>query len=105
MRTNLRKGARSEGPDGAGQAAQPERVGRDAEHVRVGRELYDAVTAALNEVIVEAVAAQQAIVRSAHADDVLLRLRRAEDGAHAALADMRRFMTMYESVVHDADGS
>jgi signal transduction histidine kinase len=100
MRTNLRRGA----PDGAGRDGAPDQAERDAERLRVARELYDAVIAGLNEVIVEAVAAQQAVVRAAHPDDVLMRLRRAEDGAHAALSDLRRFMTMYESTLHGADG-
>src|SRR5215831_7507949 len=100
MRTNLRRGT----PDGAGPEDAPGRAERDAERLRVARELYEAVTAELNEVIVESVAAQQAVVRAAHPDDVLLRLRRAEEGAHAALGDLRRFMIMYESTLHGADG-
>ncbi|HKD98418.1 MAG TPA: histidine kinase [Micromonosporaceae bacterium] len=98
MRTNLRRNA----PDDAGRGT-PARAERDAERLRIARELQDALTAGLNEVIVETVAAQQAVVRAAHADDVLLRLRNAEEGAHTAMADLRRLVSVYESVLHGTD--
>ncbi|HEY2794112.1 MAG TPA: hypothetical protein VGJ28_17235 [Micromonosporaceae bacterium] len=43
------------------------------------------LTGELNGTIVEIVAAQQAVVRAAHPDDVLLRLTAAEDSAHSSL--------------------
>lgn len=103
MRTNLRRGSRGDGADGEEAADAPGRAERDATRIRIAREMYDAVAAGLNDVIVETVAAQQGIVRAAHSDDILLRLRRAEDGAHGALADLRRLLTMVESVVTGTD--
>jgi hypothetical protein len=103
MRTNLRREPRGDGADGGEPAGVPGHAERDATRTRIARELYDAVATGLNDVIVETVAAQQAIVREAHADDVLLRLRRAEDGAHAALADLRRLQIMMESLVSGTD--
>lgn len=103
MRTNLRRGTRGDGTDGDEPADAQGHAERDATRIRIARELCDAVATGLNDVIVETVAAQQAIVREAHADDILLRLRRAEDGAHGALADLRRLLTMVESVVSGSD--
>ncbi|HEY1488280.1 MAG TPA: hypothetical protein VGF84_19385, partial [Micromonosporaceae bacterium] len=47
-----------------------------------------AAAAGINATIVEIVAAQQAVVRAAHPDDVLLRLTAAEDRAHTTLQDL-----------------
>jgi hypothetical protein len=47
--------------------------------------LRESMAASINATIVEIVAAQQAVVRAAHPDDILLRLTAAEDSAHTAL--------------------
>ena len=47
--------------------------------------LRASMAGAINATIVEIVAAQQAVVRAAHPDDILLRLTAAEDQAHTAL--------------------
>jgi hypothetical protein len=54
-------------------------------HTRALDALRESMTGAVNATIVEIVAAQQAVVRAAHPDDVLHRLTAAEDSAHAAL--------------------
>ena len=43
------------------------------------------VTEAIHAIVVEVVAAQQAVVRGAFADDILTRLTAADDNAHTAL--------------------
>jgi hypothetical protein len=68
----------------------------DAEAARVAaawraRSLADArdvIAARITTTIVEVVAAQQALVRSAHPDDILIRLTAADDAAHAALTTL-----------------
>ena len=66
----------------AREAAFEAQVAARAESVRAA---HVSVQDAVNEIIVEIVAAQQAIVREAYPDDILLRLRAAEDNAHASL--------------------
>ena len=69
---------------------------------QVVRQLADTVTAGLNSVIVESVAAQQALVREAHPDDVIVRMQAAEEHAHTAAADLRRLLTVAELVRPEA---
>jgi signal transduction histidine kinase len=63
-----------------------------ARRLAVARTLADTVAGGLSAVIVETVAAQQALVRDAHPDDALLRMRAAEEHAHTATADLRRLL-------------
>jgi hypothetical protein len=66
----------------AREAAFAAEVEARAEAVRAA---HVAVKGAVNEIIVEIVAAQQAIVRTAYPDDILVRLHAAEDNAHGSL--------------------
>lgn len=77
-------------------AANADRA-REAAHIAelaslgaVVRAKHAAVADSVNEAIVEIVAAQQAIVRAAYPDDILVRLRAAEDNAHTSMEDLRR---------------
>jgi hypothetical protein len=54
-------------------------------HTQALDAIRESMAASINATIVEIVAAQQAVVRAAHPDDILLRLTSAEDSAHAAL--------------------
>jgi hypothetical protein len=58
----------------------------------VTRSLADELSGELAGVIVETVAAQQALVRGAHPDDVLVRMRAAEEHGHTATAGLRRLL-------------
>ena len=60
----------------------------ELEHARAAGEVRAAVEAGINSTIVEVVAAQQAVVRSAYADDILTRLSAADESAHAALGSL-----------------
>jgi hypothetical protein len=74
----------------ADEADAAERATIAAERARMLRARAATATDAVNAAIVEIVAAEQAVVRQAHPDDVLMRMRGAEDGAYAALDDIRR---------------
>jgi hypothetical protein len=52
------------------------------------------VDANLATLVVEAVAVQQALVRDAHPEDVLVRMQAVEESARAASADLRRLLTV-----------
>jgi len=58
------------------------------EHARAAGEVRAVIEAGINSTIVEVVAAQQAVVRSAYADDILTRLNAADESAHAALTSL-----------------
>jgi len=73
------------------ESADPELAAR---RLAVARTLADTVAGSLSLVIVEAVAAQQALVRDAHPDDALMRMRAAEEHAHNATADLRRLLAV-----------
>src|SRR5215475_7526021 len=74
--------------------AEPADPGLSARRLAVARTLADTVAGSLSLVIVEAVAAQQALVRDAHPDDALMRMRAAEEHAHDATADLRRLLAV-----------
>jgi acyl-CoA reductase-like NAD-dependent aldehyde dehydrogenase len=74
-------------------ATEEERAVDAAQRARVLRERHDAMAEAVNSVIVEIVAAQQAVVRSAYPDDILTRLRAAEDHAHGSLEELAKLDT------------
>jgi hypothetical protein len=71
----------------------------------VARTLADSVAGGLSTVIVETVAAQQALVRDAHPDDALLRMRAAEEHAHTVTADLRRLLAAAAVVEPASAGS
>jgi signal transduction histidine kinase len=56
------------------------------ERSRIAAEIHATITERIHAVVVEVVAAQQAVVRAAFVDDILTRLSAADDNAHAALA-------------------
>jgi hypothetical protein len=60
----------------------------------IARGLADTVDAGLSALIVEAVAVQQALVRDAHPEDVLVRMRAVEENARTASADLRRLLAV-----------
>ena len=60
----------------------------------VARDIAGTVDTDLAALIVEAVAVQQALVRNAHPDDVLVRMRAVEEIARTASAQLRRLMTV-----------
>ena len=65
-----------------------------AERARITREMHDVVAHGLTVVIVQSVAAQEAVEHGAGTHDVLVRLRAAEDSARGSLADLRRLLTI-----------
>jgi len=74
--------------------AEPADPELSARRLAVARTLADTVAGSLSLVIVEAVAAQHALVRDAHPDDALMRMRAAEEHAHDATADLRRLLAV-----------
>lgn len=64
-----------------------------AESTRVARERYAAIDAGFQAAIVEVVASQQALVRGAYPDDILSRMRSAEDAIHQTLVALERHLT------------
>jgi len=78
-----------------GAALSRQGTGPDAESDRrmaVARDVADAVSSELSALLVETVAAQQALVRDAHPEDSLLRMRAAEEHAYQASNDLRRLL-------------
>ena len=74
--------------------ARDDREDRNTRRVAVARDIAKTVDADLAALIVEAVAVQQALVRDAHPDDVLQRMRAVEEIARTASAHLRRLMTV-----------
>lgn len=60
----------------------------------IARGLAETVDANLTALIVEAVAVQQALVRDAHPEDVLVRMQAVEESARTASADLRRLLSV-----------
>jgi hypothetical protein len=60
----------------------------------VARGLAETVDANLAALVVEAVAVQQALVRDAHPEDVLVRMQAVEESARTASADLRRLLAV-----------
>jgi hypothetical protein len=60
----------------------------------IARGLAETVDADLAALIVEAVAVQQALVRDAHPEDVLVRMQAVEESARTASADLRRLLSV-----------
>jgi hypothetical protein len=60
----------------------------------VARDLAETVDTNLAALIVEAVAVQQALVRDAHPEDVLVRMQAVEESARTASADLRRLLAV-----------
>ncbi len=58
------------------------------ERARVAADLHATITERIHAIVVEVVAAQQAVVRGAYGDDILTRLSGADESAHAALASL-----------------
>jgi hypothetical protein len=59
-----------------------------AERARVAAEVRATIAGNIHAIVVEVVAAHQAVVRNAYSDDILTRLTSADDSAHAALASL-----------------
>jgi hypothetical protein len=74
----------------AEETAAAERATIAANRARALRARAATATEAVNAAIVEIVATQQALVRQAHPDDILVRMRAAEDAAYSSLDDIRR---------------
>jgi hypothetical protein len=60
----------------------------------VARGLAETVDANVAGLIVEAVAVQQALVRDAHPEDILVRMQAVEESARTASADLRRLLSV-----------
>jgi hypothetical protein len=73
----------------ADESAAAERATIAAARARALRARAATATEAVNAAIVEIVATQQALVRQAHPDDILIRMRAAEDAAYSSLDDIR----------------
>jgi hypothetical protein len=71
-----------------------ERVLEAADRAAAAHRVHDTLAAQINDAIVHTVGAQQALVRGAHADDVLFRLRAAEESAREALSDLERLVAL-----------
>ncbi len=69
-------------------------AGLAARRQAVARGLAETVDANLTAMIVEAVAVQQALVRDAHPEDVLVRMQAVEESARTASADLRRLLSV-----------
>jgi signal transduction histidine kinase len=78
----------------ADKLVETEREAIAAERARITREMHDVVAHGLTVVIVQSVAAQEAVEHGASAQDLLIRLRAAEDSARGSLADLRRLLTI-----------
>jgi hypothetical protein len=70
----------------------------------VARDLAETIDASLAALIVEAVAVQQALVRDAHPEDVLVRMQTVEESARAASADLRRLRSVAALIDTDHAG-
>jgi hypothetical protein len=70
----------------------------------VARGLAETVDANLAALIVEAVAVQQALVRDAHPEDVLVRMQAVEESARTASADLRRLLSVAALIDPDHAG-
>ena len=73
--------------------AEPD-AGLAARRQAVARGLAETVDTNLSALIVEAVAVQQALVRDAHPEDVLVRMQAVEESARTASADLRRLLAV-----------
>jgi hypothetical protein len=82
---------------------EPE-VGLAARRQAVARGLAETVDANLSALIVEAVAVQQALVRDAHPEDVLVRMQAVEESARTASADLRRLLSVAALIDPDHAG-
>ena len=100
--------------DGSGPAAAvsvcPHRVrasrrsGLAVRRQAVARGLAETVDANLAALVVEAVAVQQALVRDAHPEDVLVRMQAVEESARTASADLRRLLSVAALIDPDLAG-
>jgi hypothetical protein len=100
--------------DGAGPAAAGQRVSAPSpgepdvalaeRRQAVARSLAETVDANLAALIVEAVAVQQALVRDAHPEDVLVRMQAVEESARTASADLRRLLSVAALIDPDHAG-
>ncbi len=100
--------------NGSGPAAASERVpaqgpgdpesGLAVRRQAVARGLAETVDANLAALIVEAVAVQQALVRDAHPEDVLVRMQAVEESARTASADLRRLLSVAALIDPDHAG-
>ena len=79
-------------------------LGLAARRQAVARGLAETVDANLSALIVEAVAVQQALVRDAHPEDVLVRMRAVEESARTASADLRRLLSVAALIDPDHAG-
>jgi hypothetical protein len=70
----------------------------------VARDLAETIDASLAALIVEAVAVQQALVRDAHPEDVLVRMQAVEESARTASADLRRLLSVAALIGPDRAG-
>jgi signal transduction histidine kinase len=62
------------------------------ERARLAAEIHTTIAERIHAIVVEVVAAHQAVVRGAYGDDILSRLTNADDSAHAALASLDRLI-------------
>jgi Tfp pilus assembly protein FimT len=72
------------------------------EQARVAAEVHASITESIHTIVVEVVAAQQAVVRGAYGDDILTRLTGADDNAHDALASLDRLLTGSAAPIEEA---
>jgi len=79
-------------------------AGLAARRQAVGRALAETVDTNLAALIVEAVAVQQALVRDAHPEDVLVRMQAVEESARTASADLRRLLSVAALIDPDHAG-
>jgi hypothetical protein len=70
----------------------------------IAHDIAEIVDANLAALIVEAVAVQQALVRDAHPEDVLVRMQAVEESARTASADLRRLLTVAALIDPDHAG-
>ena len=70
----------------------------------IARDIAETVDANLTALIVEAVAVQQALVRDAHPEDVLVRMQAVEESARTASGDLRRLLTVAALIDPDHAG-
>lgn len=79
-------------------------AGLAARRQAVARALAETVEANLAALVVEAVAVQQALVRDAHPEDVLVRMQAVEESARTASADLRRLLAVAALIDPDHAG-
>jgi signal transduction histidine kinase len=73
-----------------------------SERARVAAEIHATIHECIHAIVVEVVAAQQAVVRGAYGDDILTRLNSADESAHTALGSLDRLLEVSEPAADPA---